>query len=185
MRRLEFIFRGDGEPEEIRVEGDADSWRFTRQGQTRAVSAARLPDGRLSLLFSDGRQICGRVLPGEPGEVEVVTADGHRRVHLADPLRDRLTHGGAGDSDSGEEEVRALMPGRVLEVRVAVGDRVEAGDVLVVLEAMKMQNEIRASSGGVISRCAVSPGEAVEGRALLLVLHLGSGPRIELPPPEA
>jgi biotin carboxyl carrier protein len=172
MRRLEFVFRGEGEPDEIRLEGDGESWRFTRKGETRALSAVRLPDGRLSILFPDGLQVCGRVLPGEPGEVEVVTSEGPRRVHLADPLRERLSHAGAADSDSGgEEEVRALIPGRVLEVRVAEGERVQPGAILIVLEAMKMQNEIRAASGGVVVRCVVSPGEAVEGRALLLVIR--------------
>jgi 3-methylcrotonyl-CoA carboxylase alpha subunit len=171
MRRFEFIFRGDGEPEDIRVEGDGEAWRFTRGGETAALSATRLPDGRWSLLFPDGRQVCGRALPGDPGEVEVVTANGPRRVQLADPLRDRLSHSGQGGSDSGEEEVRALMPGRVLEVRVGKGQRVAPGEILIVLEAMKMQNEIRAASGGVVARCEVSPGDAVEGRALLLVIR--------------
>lgn len=175
MRRREFIFRGDGEPEEIRLEGDGDSWRLTRGGQTQAVSMAGLPDGRLSLLFPDGRQLCGRVVSGEPGKVEVVTADGSRPVRLADPLTDRLSQAVTSSSDSGEEEVRALMPGRVLEVRVAEGMRVEEGQILIVLEAMKMQNEIRASSAGVVARCAVSAGEAVEGRALMLVVRLGPG----------
>jgi acetyl-CoA/propionyl-CoA carboxylase biotin carboxyl carrier protein len=90
-------------------------------------------------------------------------------------LLDLLSHAAGSGPDSGEEEVRALMPGRVLEVRVQEGDRVEPGQVLIVLEAMKMQNEIRVSSGGVVTRCAVSAGEAVEGRALLLVVRSGTG----------
>jgi biotin carboxyl carrier protein len=175
MRRFDFIFRGDGEPQDVRLEGDGDSWRVTRDGRTHEISAARLPDGRLSLLFPDARQVCGRVLAGDSGQVEVVTSGGPRLVHLADPLLDLLSHAAGSGPDSGEEEVRALMPGRVLEVRVQEGDRVEPGQVLIVLEAMKMQNEIRVSSGGVVTRCAVSAGEAVEGRALLLVVRSGSG----------
>lgn len=171
MQPREFIFRGEGEPEKVRLEGDRDSWRLTRGGQTETVSMARLPDGRLSLLFPDGRQLCGRVIPGEPGQVEVVTEDGSRRLHLADPLTDCLSHAGTSGSESGEQEVRALMPGRVLEVRVAEGQRVEEGQVLIVLEAMKMQNEIRASSAGTVARCAVTAGETVEGRALMLLIH--------------
>jgi biotin carboxyl carrier protein len=176
MRRFDFIFRGEGEPEEIRLEGAGDSWRVTRNGQARELSFERLPDGRFSVLFSDGRQVCGRALPGDPGQVEVVTSGGPRLVHLADPLLDLLSHAAGSGPDSGEEEVRALMPGRVLEVRVREGDRVEPGQVLIVLEAMKMQNEIRVSSGGVVTRCAVSPGDAVDGRALLLVIRRGGTP---------
>ncbi|MGH9368587.1 MAG: biotin/lipoyl-containing protein [Thermoanaerobaculia bacterium] len=176
MRRLEFVFRGEGEPEQVRLEGEGDSWRFTRKGETQTVRVAWLPDGRLSLLLPDGRQVCGRVAPAEKGELEVVTADGARRVELADPLRDRLTHAGDSEAGSGQEEIRALMPGRVVEVRVAEGDSVQPGQVLVVLEAMKMQNEIRASSGGRVVRCTTAAGEAVEGRALLLVIRSGPNP---------
>ena len=55
------------------------------------------------------------------------------------------------------------MPGRVVEVRVQAGDRVEAGQPLVVLEAMKMQNEIQAERAGTVSRVFVGAGQAVEG----------------------
>jgi biotin carboxyl carrier protein len=171
MRRFDFIFRGEGEPEQVRLEGSADSWRVTRNGQTRELSFERLPDGRFSVLFSDGQQVCGRAQTGEPGEVEVVTSGGPRVVHLADPLLDLLSHAAGSGSETGEEDVRALMPGRVLEVRVREGDPVEPAQVLVVLEAMKMQNEIRAAAGGVVARCAVSPGDAVEGQALLLIIR--------------
>ncbi len=176
MRRFDFIFRDGGEPEEVRLEGGADSWRLTRSGRTQELSFERLPDGRFSVLFADGRQVCGRAVPTDPGLVEVVTSDGSRLVQLADPLLDLVSHAAGAGSDSGEEEVRALMPGRVLEVRVAEGDRVEAGQVLIVLEAMKMQNEIRATSGGVVARRVVSGGDAVEGRALLLVIRRGATP---------
>jgi len=172
MKRQDFILRGNGAPEAVRLEGDADSWRFTRNGETLAFTATRLPDGRWSILLSDGRQVCGRASRKDGGIVEVATAAGRCLVHLDDPLHDRLSHSAASDQGSGEDAVRALMPGRVVEVRVAEGDRVEAGNILLVLEAMKMQNEIRASSGGRVSRCVVSAGDAVDGGALLLELDL-------------
>jgi len=171
MKRLDFVLRGEGEPEEVRLEGDADSWRFTRGGTTRAFTVARLPDGRWSLLFADGRQICGRARPSGAGAVDVAGSSGALRIQLDDPLHDRLSHIAVARPGSGEEEIRALMPGRVLEVRVSIGDRVDPGTVLLVIEAMKMQNEIRADSSGVVARCAVAPGDAVDGGALLLQLH--------------
>ena len=72
---------------------------------------------------------------------------------------------------TGEEEIRALMPGRVVEVAVAVGGRVEAKSLLLVLEAMKMQNEIRCARAGIVIRLAVEAGKAVEGGALLAVIR--------------
>jgi len=171
VRRLELVFRGDGEPETIRLEGGPGSWRFTRNGVARDVSVARLPDGRFSLLFSDGRQVSGRARPHAMGRVEVIVDGIPRTVALADPLHDRLSHAAPEGGAPGEEEIRALMPGRVVEVRVAEGDSVVAGQVLIVLEAMKMQNEIRSGAAGVVARCAVTAGEAVEGGALMLVIR--------------
>lgn len=66
--------------------------------------------------------------------------------------------------------VTAPLPGRVLEVRVKEGERVKAGDVLLVLEAMKMANEIRASQDGLISTLHIKDGDTVEkGQALITI----------------
>jgi acetyl-CoA/propionyl-CoA carboxylase biotin carboxyl carrier protein len=78
-------------------------------------------------------------------------------------------------SAASEAEIRALMPGRVVEVKVTPDDRVEPGALLLVLEAMKMQNEIRCDRAGVVDRVEVAAGQSVEGGALMLVLR---------PPPE-
>ena len=59
--------------------------------------------------------------------------------------------------------VAAYMPGRVVSVLVEEGAEVEAGQGLVVLEAMKMENEIQTESAGVVTRVFVAPGQAVEG----------------------
>lgn len=71
---------------------------------------------------------------------------------------------------SGSELVRAPMPGLVLRVEVSPGQKVAPGTGLVVLEAMKMENEIRAPRGGVVRRVLVEAGEAVEKGAQLVEL---------------
>jgi biotin carboxyl carrier protein len=63
------------------------------------------------------------------------------------------------------------MPGRVVEVSVAPGDSVPPGGLLLVLEAMKMQNEIRSARGGRVARVEVVAGRPVEGGARLVVLE--------------
>ncbi len=66
--------------------------------------------------------------------------------------------------------VTAPLPGRILEVRVKEGERVKAGDVLLVLEAMKMANEIRASQDGLVSTLHIKDGDTVEkGQALITI----------------
>ncbi len=68
------------------------------------------------------------------------------------------------------EAVKAPMPGTILQVKVNVGDAVKAGQVLVVLEAMKMENEIPAPRDGTVSQILVSKGGAVDTGAALLTL---------------
>ncbi|MEP6691484.1 MAG: biotin/lipoyl-containing protein [Gemmatimonadaceae bacterium] len=72
---------------------------------------------------------------------------------------------------SGPAPLVAPMPGLIVRIRVAVGDQVSAGQGLVVMEAMKMENELRASSAGVVKAVRATPGTAVEKGALLIELE--------------
>jgi biotin carboxyl carrier protein len=183
-RKLRLIYRpavgpdgrpaagADGRPAEIGVEVEGSRCAVSLGGKTERGELVRLPDGRVSLLLESGRQICGRLTAAGAGEVELSTRGEVRRLSLAEPLQDRLAHSGEQRSGSAaEEEIRALMPGRVVEVAVAAGDRVEARSLLLVLEAMKMQNEIRTARGGLVMRVAVEAGKAVEGGTLLAVVR--------------
>ena len=72
---------------------------------------------------------------------------------------------------TGPAPIIAPMPGLIVRVNVSVGDRVEAGQGLVVMEAMKMENELRAIAPGTVRSVEVSPGTAVEKGALLVALE--------------
>ena len=72
---------------------------------------------------------------------------------------------------AGAETVKAPMPGNILEVRVKDGQAVQAGDILFILEAMKMENEIMAPAAGTVSGVAVQKGSAVATGAVLC--HIG------------
>lgn len=71
---------------------------------------------------------------------------------------------------AGAATISAPMPGKVLEVKVKVGDAVKAGDVLMILEAMKMQNEIMAPADGTISDVRVSAGQTVGTGDVMIVM---------------
>jgi biotin carboxyl carrier protein len=172
-KRILYVVRGeDGEPRELLLHREGDDLTVTFAGAVERFVVAALPDGRLSLVFEDGRHFCARGEANGDGLVELSDVRGRRKVAIAEPLRDRMRHAAAGSASADSEaEVRALMPGRVVEVKVAPGDRVEPGTLLLVIEAMKMQNEIRSDRAGVVDRIEVSAGQAVEGGALMVVLR--------------
>ena len=85
-------------------------------------------------------------------------------------LRERARRGREEAGRSGPTEVHAIIPGVVVSVSVAAGDEVTAGQQLLVVEAMKMQNELRAPREGTIERVAVGPGTTIEVGDLLLVI---------------
>ncbi len=97
------------------------------------------------------------------GEHFEVTALDERTRHIMD-----LTASQAGSS--GPEPVVAPMPGLIVRVSVSVGDRVGAGQGVVVMEAMKMENELRASGDGVVTAVLATAGAAVEKGAVLVEL---------------
>ncbi|MBT7069594.1 MAG: acetyl-CoA carboxylase biotin carboxyl carrier protein subunit, partial [Anaerolineae bacterium] len=75
---------------------------------------------------------------------------------------------GSGPAQSGEYYLKAPMPGLVIDIPVTDGQEIAEGDVLLILESMKMQNELKAPRAGVISRIKVAVGESVERRQTLL-----------------
>ena len=85
-------------------------------------------------------------------------------------LRERATRGRAASAHTGPLEVRAIIPGKVVAISVAAGEDVVAGQQLLVVEAMKMQNELRAPRDGTISRVSVAPGAKIEVGDLLVVI---------------
>lgn len=78
---------------------------------------------------------------------------------------------GASGGPSGPAPLLAPMPGLIVRVHVAVGDAVQAGQGLVVMEAMKMENELRAQAAGRVKTVHATPGTAVEKGALLIELE--------------
>ncbi len=151
-------------------------------GRELKIDYRMLRDG--AVCFADGTE--GRVAAWHERSIDI-EIDGRRRRARVTRSGDRLIIGGVG----GDVELRvkprfeipgvevatgglvAPMPGKVLEVRVAVGDVVEAGQVLVVLEAMKMEHPMSAGEAGVVSEVHVAVGDQVENGAVLLVVDGG------------
>ena len=148
--------------QEVSVERRGDRYEVRLGERTHLVDAVRVGDGHRSLLI-DGRQFEVVTRPAGEGAYAVAGGGPAAIVEVADPLTflARKSHRSAGVQ--GRQQVRAQMPGRVVAVLVEQGAKVEAGQGVVVLEAMKMENEIRAPHAGTVIRLNVEPGQAVEG----------------------
>jgi biotin carboxyl carrier protein len=126
-------------------------------------------DGALFSMLVDGRSY--DVLADVQREKVALQMVGERFVVHVEDDRERAAHAAAGHKSSGKRELRAAMPGIVVAIKAAVGDVVEEGQTLVVLEAMKMQNPLGSESAGTITRVLVKTGEAVAGGALLMEME--------------
>lgn len=138
---------------------DGHEWR---------VDAARIDPWSLSLLI-DGESVDVSVVPDQvTGQLSV----GVGAVRVGATLNGRRKWGRRDDSASGSgpQKVIAPMPGKVVRVLVRPGDAVAPRQTLVVIEAMKMENELRASRAGVVSDVQVKEGQSVDAGALLLVV---------------
>jgi biotin carboxyl carrier protein len=147
--------------------GDAVDVRIGDRTVTLAV--ARLPDGRWALADGDARRHLFRTFE-ERGERVVVAGCAQHRFMVED-ARASWLRGGSGAKGGGGGRIKASMPGRVVRVPVAVGDTVTEGAVVAVLEAMKMENDVRAPIAGVVAEVGVSVGQAVEAGHLLVRLE--------------
>jgi biotin carboxyl carrier protein len=158
------------------------------QAKPVAIDVVELPSGKLKASI-DGRPVDVDVVPlggqlsvrvdgkvvdltieGSPPEVGAV-ASGHRSYVRVESERMRAAAQAKKSSTSGGDKIiKSPMPGRVVKVLVAKGDSVDVGQGLLVLEAMKMENEVRARIAGTVADVHVAAGATVEGGARLLTL---------------
>ncbi len=133
----------------------------------RFVVDARKLEGDFFSILTEGRSY----------EVSVEhDGDGYRVRHgaaelevaVSDPSRQARE---AKTGPAGPEKIVSVMPGKVVRLLVREGDEVEPGQGVVVVEAMKMENEIASERGGKVTRVATSAGDAVETGALLMVIE--------------
>ena len=156
---------------QVVVTRSGDGFAVSVDGRTRHVDAARIDAHTLSLVVdrvwsnevsiaADGAR---GVLDVHVGATPVsVTLNGRRRWSRKDE---------GGGSGSGPQRLTAPMPGKVVRVLVKAGDPVTKRQPVVVVEAMKMENELRASRDGTVSEVHVREAMSVDAGALLVVIQ--------------
>lgn len=163
----------------VEAGGDSDA---TVDGSLEAASLIPLDAPRARLLAAGGRHDVLLLPLPDPGRaaagvwrLEVVIEGWRFEVDVESEaraaLRDRATRSRGDVARGGPLELRAIIPGRVLSVDVADGDAVEAGQRVLVVEAMKMQNELRSPRAGTVAGLAVGAGQTVELGDVLLVVE--------------
>lgn len=140
--------------------------RFTLDGEAAEADWAEVAPGIYSIII-DARSyevlVSSQPGPKAPALEGPYTVTVRGRNHLVQVLDRRRRRGAnALDARQGPQEILAPMPGKIVKVLVAESQQVRAGDGLLVIEAMKMQNEIRASRSGWVEKVYVSEGAGVE-----------------------
>ena len=168
-----------GRRRQVVVTRTGDTFAVSVDGRTRQVDAARIDGHSLSLLVETVWPDRPPVTAGYEVSVVADTPSGQHVVHVgAVPIVATLNgrrrwgrkeEGHAGGS--GPQRLAAPMPGKVVRVLVAAGDRVSARQPVVVVEAMKMENELRASREGTVAEIHVREGMSVDAGALLIVIQ--------------
>ncbi len=169
------VRQGEREERVTVARGEDGLYRVTVGGRAYRVDLAQA-GGALSLRVAEGMEAGGgaaglgeqhevsvRPAPRAPGTYQVTTSAGTVAVEVLDPLSALARGARGGRGGARKARVAAYMPGRVVAVLAGEGAEVKAGDGVIVLEAMKMQNEIQAEHDGRIARVFVEPGQAVEG----------------------
>ncbi len=149
----------DGQPRDVEVQPDG---RLTVDGEACDADVVEVEPGVFSVLL-DGKSF---EVALEIGAVWV----GNRRFDFERRDPRKWAGGQSGGADHGTVTLKAAMPGKVVEILVEPGDPVETGQGVLVVEAMKMQNEVKSPKGGVVQAVRVEPGESVgAGQALVVV----------------
>jgi biotin carboxyl carrier protein len=151
----------------LRIEVDGES-HLLDSGALAGASVEEVMPGVFSILL--GMRSFTVNVAARGGEFEVAGNDGIARLISVADARDKRGSADAAAS-KGPATIRAQMPGKIIKVLVAVGAAVEAGQGLLVVEAMKMQNEVKAPKAGVVAKIQATEGATVSAGETLLVLE--------------
>lgn len=152
----------------VELERDGVAWRVLLDGRPVTADVAEIAPHTLSILL-DGQsfEIC--VTPSPDGKLKLQAGAREFVVEVIDPRAWSGRHHGGVEAE-GRQQIVAPMPGKVVRVLVKAGEHVEAAQGLLVVEAMKMQNEIRSPKSGTVERVLVKEGQAVNAGEVLCVV---------------
>jgi biotin carboxyl carrier protein len=163
--KLEIALNGKTHLVELARVGDR--LRCTIDGVQQEADAVKIAPGVYSILI-EGDSFETRVEPDGRG-LRLIVGNNEWHAEVRDPREWRRNRSGAAEAE-GRQQVLAPMPGKIVRVLVGAGEAVEAKQGLMVVEAMKMQNEIRSPKSGIVERLMVTEGQTVNAGEVLAII---------------
>jgi len=152
----------------VDVDPEGSQWKIRVDGEEALIDAAELSPGAYSILTNGRSREIAVDRDGDDFKVRLGGAT--YEMVVLDEVRARTRRPERAAAISGPVQLRAPMPGLVVALKVAVGDEVEKGKPLIVIEAMKMQNELGSPAAGKIEKIHVKPGDSVENSQPLVTV---------------
>ena len=165
---MKFLIEIAGKTAPLELRGDGESWLFQMDGSEERRAEVREAEPAVYSVLLGGRSYDARVEEADDGLV-IVIAGQRFEIGVRDPRRWSRKSGGMGSE--GRYNVSAPMPGKVVRVLVAPGDPVAAGQGLLVVEAMKMQNEMKAVRPGRVVSITAKEGATVAAGEVLATIE--------------
>jgi biotin carboxyl carrier protein len=164
-----YIVQRGGKEITVDISAVPEGYELTMNGRTVLVDYKAIHGNPTRSLILDGKSFEVATQESRDGQDVYVSGDVYC-VRVADELWARAEEGAHG-GPSGVEQIKSPMPGAVVAIKVEPDQMVQPGDVVAVVEAMKMQNDLAANQGGKVVEIAVKPGDVVEQDQVLVVLQ--------------
>ena len=155
----------NGKTHQVELAQAGERLRCTIDGAPLEADAVEIAPGIYSILI-DGESLEARVEPDGGAALRVTVGNREWQAEIRDPREWRRNRTGVADAE-GRQQVLAPMPGKIVRVLIAAGDSVETKQGLFVVEAMKMQNEIRSPKSGTVERVLAKEGQPVTAGEVL------------------
>jgi biotin carboxyl carrier protein len=165
---VKFEIQIAGRARVVELTRNSEAWWVALDGKEVDADVKEIEPGIFSILL-EGKSHEVRVTRALNGALKLQSGEYEFAAEIADPRAWRGRRHGSTEAE-GRQEIVAPMPGKVVRVLVAAGEKVEAGQGLMVVEAMKMQNEVRSPKSGVVEKLMVREGQAVNAGEGLAVI---------------
>jgi len=156
----------EGEEHEVKIESKESDYELSLDGVTHRFTPL-LKEAPLYSFLIDDSQVLEADITFQKDHCSLNLKNLPYQMEVFDPRRRTISQS---DGGGGDGTIAAPMPGKVIDVKVKAGDKIAKGDPAVIIEAMKMQNELLAAIDGVVKELHVKPGDTVEAGAKLVVI---------------